>query len=83
MFEFNPELVEGDDQEATEESLYPATKGEEEEEAEKEEFEQVEPEEVIDVTNTTGYSNELLPPPPVTQTQSDAEVASDLKATGE
>ena len=55
MFEFNLELVVGDDQEANTESLHYQAGGEEGSDGEEEEEE-----EAIDITNTAGYSDESV-----------------------
>ena len=63
MFEFNPELVGGDDQDAGDDVLY--SPGEQEGEGEgMEEGEGERGEEGRDVTDTAGYSDEVLAPPP-------------------
>ena len=65
MFEFNPDLVVGDDQEASTEALTSRearTRGERNEnEEEEEEEEEKREEEGIDITDIAGYTDEPVP----------------------
>ena len=65
MFEFNPDLVQGDDQEAAGDELYTQSEGEEE--GEEGEGEGERGEEGRDITDTAGYSDEVLAPAPLPQ----------------
>ena len=85
MFEFNPDLVQGDDQEAGDDGLLYTHREEEEREGVEGEEENGDKVEGRDITDTTGYSDEVLPPPPppvvqssVGDTTSQAESASGL-----
>ena len=66
MFEFNPELVQGDDQEAGDDATLFSHHEEEEEEGEGEGEERggEEGEEGRDITDMGGYSEEVVAPPP-------------------
>ena len=65
MFEFNPDLVEADDLDAADNMLYAPPERGEEEEGQGEGAAAEGAEEGIDITDTAGYSDEkILPPPP-------------------
>ena len=90
MFEFNPELVQGDDQEAGDDATLFSHHEEEEEEGEGEgeerggeDGEEEEGEEGRDITDMGGYSEEVVAPPPPAAASSVATSSSQAEtATG-
>ena len=85
MFEFNPELVVGDEQEeAGDVIMYTHTEeGDREEGDEEEEDKEERGEEGRDITDTAGYSDEILPPPPPpAQSTAQSSVATDSSVSG-